>query len=140
MFIFLIFFIFYFYEFVVALGARPHTLSGLSGIGDLMLTCYGTLSRNRTVGVRLGQGESLAQIKQSMGEVAEGVATTPAAVQLAAKLGVNVPIINAVGAVLEGKEKPMEAVRRLMLVRRTKARAHARTAYLVTQYCVHSFF
>jgi glycerol-3-phosphate dehydrogenase len=65
----------------IAMGGKPETLAGLSGIGDLMLTCYGALSRNRTVGVRIGKGETLADIKASSVEIAEGVATTPAAVR-----------------------------------------------------------
>jgi glycerol-3-phosphate dehydrogenase (NAD+) len=69
----------------VRIGARPETLSGLSGIGDLMLTCYSALSRNRTVGYRLGKGESLADIAASMNEICEGVATTPAALALSRK-------------------------------------------------------
>ncbi len=74
-----------------AMGAHPATIRGLCGIGDLMLTCYGSLSRNRTVGTRLGRGETLASIVASMSEVAEGVATTPAARALARKYDVYTP-------------------------------------------------
>jgi len=100
----------------VAMGAQPHTLSGLSGIGDLMLTCFGALSRNRSVGQRLGKGEQIADILASMAEVAEGVATTSAAVKLAQRYGLHLPIVNAVAAILEGRAKPSEAVRELMLL------------------------
>ena len=87
----------------IAMGAKPHTLAGLAGIGDLMLTCFGPLSRNRTVGVRLGSGETMEHILETSSEVAEGVPTAPAAVKLAAKYNVEVPIIQTVADVLEGK-------------------------------------
>jgi len=96
------------------MGAKAETLAGLSGIGDLMLTCFGSASRNQTVGRRLGEGESLDAILESMGEVAEGVATTPAAVKLAAKFGIQAPIINAVYALLQGKMVPKDLVHQLM--------------------------
>jgi len=96
------------------MGAKAETLSGLAGIGDLMLTCFGSLSRNQTVGRRLGEGESLTQILESMGEVVEGVATTPAALKLANKFGIDVPIITAVNQVLNGHVTPREALLRLM--------------------------
>ena len=98
----------------LAMGAQPETISGLAGIGDLMLTCYGKLSRNRTVGYRLGKGESLEEIMESMSEVAEGVYTTPAAVRLAEKYELDLPIIKAVAAVLAGSIKPLQAVAELM--------------------------
>jgi len=101
----------------VKLGARPETLSGLSGIGDLMLTCYGSLSRNRSVGVRLGKGESLQQIIDSMDEVAEGVDTSEAAVRLSDKLGfqtTDLPIIQTVHKVVRGMMSPGEAIEYLM--------------------------
>jgi len=94
----------------VAMGAHPKTVSGLSGIGDLMLTCFGSLSRNRTVGKRLGQGEKIQDILASMKEVAEGVATTPAAVKLAEKYNLDLPIVKAVAQVLEGTLDPRVAV------------------------------
>ena len=97
----------------VALGAQPATLSGLSGIGDLMLTCYGALSRNRTVGLRLGRGETMQQIRATSLEVAEGVATTPAAAQLAKQLDLDCPIIFAVNRALQG-EDPRKLVAELL--------------------------
>lgn len=99
----------------VAMGARPDTFSGLSGIGDLMATCSSTLSRNWQVGNRLAQGESLARIEASMGgQVAEGVPTTVAACQEAERRDVEMPIAQAVKDVIDGTLPPMEAVRRLM--------------------------
>lgn len=98
----------------LAMGADPITISGLAGIGDLMLTCYGKLSRNRTVGYRLGKGESLQEIMDSMSEVAEGVYTTPAAVRLAEQYNLDLPIIKAVASVLNGTCNPKGAVIELM--------------------------
>ena len=69
-----------------------------------MLTCFGSLSRNRSVGVRLGKGETVEQVLSSMSEVAEGVATAPAAARLAAKYGVETPIIDTVASVLAGSK------------------------------------
>jgi glycerol-3-phosphate dehydrogenase (NAD+) len=98
----------------VAMGSTEPTLVGLSGVGDLMLTSFGGLSRNRTVGVRLGRGETIAQIRESMTEVAEGVATTPAAVKLARQHGIQVPLIEAVNDVIDGNTTPAEALMRFM--------------------------
>ena len=98
----------------VAMGSRQATLAGLSGVGDLMLTCFGSLSRNRSVGVKLGQGMSLQEVLDSMSEAAEGVATTPAALALAKRHGVDVPIIEAMAGVLAGSVTPTEAVMGLM--------------------------
>jgi glycerol-3-phosphate dehydrogenase (NAD+) len=98
----------------IELGAQPITLSGLSGVGDLMLTCYGALSRNRTVGQRLGRGETIEQIKSTSLEVAEGVATTPAAAKLARKIGIDVPIVFAIEQLLEGGQDPRTLVRKLL--------------------------
>ncbi|MBS0617399.1 MAG: NAD(P)-dependent glycerol-3-phosphate dehydrogenase [Spirochaetes bacterium] len=96
------------------LGAKPMTFMGLAGMGDLVLTCTGDLSRNRTVGIKLGQGMSLAQIQSEMRMVAEGVPTTESAHELAQKLGVEMPITEAVFQVLY-KEKPaLDAIRELM--------------------------
>ena len=118
-------------------GGRPETLSGLSGliilffqnprfiffflfflflpgIGDLMLTCFGSLSRNRTVGVRLGEGETLQHILDTSLEVAEGVPTTTAALKLLQKHGLNLPIMTTVAAVLHSEVTPVEAVSQLM--------------------------
>lgn len=98
----------------IDLGAQPLTLSGLSGVGDLMLTCYGALSRNRTVGQRLGRGETIEQIKATSNEVAEGVATTPAAAKLARKIGIDVPIVFAVEALIAGGHDPLALVQKLL--------------------------
>lgn len=130
-----------------ALGGHDATLAGLSGVGDMVLTCacthvtcltyaaccrccairrfactiatpsagFGKLSRNRTVGVRLGKGETLESIQSTMSEVAEGVATAPAALKLAHKHHVAVPIIEAVVAVLQGKlSSPLPALMALL--------------------------
>lgn len=93
----------------VRLGANPLTFQGLSGMGDLVLTCTGDLSRNRRVGLELGRGKSLAEIIGGMDEVAEGVKTTYAVCRLAARLGVEMPIAEAVRAVLDGQMGPKEA-------------------------------
>eukprot|EP00928_Gymnodinium_smaydae_P039224 TRINITY_DN26835_c0_g2_i1.p1 TRINITY_DN26835_c0_g2~~TRINITY_DN26835_c0_g2_i1.p1 ORF type:complete len:389 (+),score=60.67 TRINITY_DN26835_c0_g2_i1:71-1237(+) len=102
----------------VAMGARSYTMQGLAGIGDLMLTCMGGASRNKAVGARLGKGETLKSIldsrKSSLEGVAEGVATAPAAIKLAKRYGVEAPIAEAVGAVLDGKAKPQQAILSLM--------------------------
>ena len=100
----------------VAMGADPHTLTGLAGIGDLMLSCFGSLSRNRTVGVRLGRGETVEAVLGSMAEVAEGVATAPAARRLAAQLGIDAPMIDTVAAVLDGAVTAREGLMRLMML------------------------
>lgn len=81
-------------------GANPVTLSGLAGMGDLVLTCTAELSRNRTVGFRLGQGEKLADVLGTMTQVAEGVRTTRSAHELARKVGVDMPLTDAVYSVL----------------------------------------
>ena len=93
----------------VALGANPLTFQGLSGMGDLILTCTGDLSRNRRVGIELGKGKSLAEIIAGMDQVAEGVKTTYAVCTLAERLGVDMPIATAVRCVLEGEMKPKDA-------------------------------
>lgn len=98
----------------VALGAEADTFRGLAGMGDLVLTCTGTLSRNRSVGKRLGEGESLRVILGSMREVAEGVRTAPAATRLASGIGVELPISDAVARILAGKASPGEALEQLM--------------------------
>lgn len=96
------------------MGAKPETVAGLSGLGDIMLTCYGSLSRNRTVGVRLGKGESLRDILSSMTEVAEGVATSGVVVSLARKYRVQLPVLTAVAQVLDGNLTPIDAVSEIM--------------------------
>ena len=99
----------------VAMGARQATFYGLAGMGDLVLTCTGSLSRNRTVGYRLGQGESLDEILGDMVAVAEGVKTASAVRELAARHGVEMPIAEQVYAIVEGGRSPEEALRALML-------------------------
>eukprot|EP01116_Phalansterium_solitarium_P012220 TRINITY_DN2829_c0_g1_i1.p1 TRINITY_DN2829_c0_g1~~TRINITY_DN2829_c0_g1_i1.p1 ORF type:complete len:360 (-),score=95.28 TRINITY_DN2829_c0_g1_i1:348-1358(-) len=98
----------------VRMGARPATVAGLSGIGDLMLTCYGALSRNRTVGKRLGSGETLEAITESMSETAEGVATSPAAARLAEQYGLDLPIVRTMADIIEGRKTPQDAMNYLM--------------------------
>jgi glycerol-3-phosphate dehydrogenase (NAD(P)+) len=97
-----------------ALGANPLTFLGLSGMGDLILTCTGDLSRNRQVGLELGRGRKLAEIVGGTKQVAEGVRTTYAACALADRLGVDMPIARAVRAVLEGDLTPEDAGQMLM--------------------------
>ncbi len=97
-----------------ACGARRETLAGLAGMGDLVLTCTGDLSRNRTVGYELGKGRKLAEIIGSMRMVAEGVKTTAATVMLAAQHGIEMPITQQVHRILEGQITPREAIRQLM--------------------------
>ena len=100
---------------VVACGGRPETMAGLAGLGDLVLTCTGGLSRNRTVGVELGHGRNLNDIIAGMhGMVAEGVLTTNAAVGLARKMGVEMPITEQMHAILQQGKSPQEAIRDLM--------------------------
>lgn len=99
----------------VALGANPLTFAGLAGMGDLILTCTGDLSRNRTVGYQLGQGRSLSDVLGEMRMVAEGVETSRAAHALAEREGIEMPIVAEVHAVLFEGRSPEEAVRNLML-------------------------
>jgi len=98
----------------VALGGKPETFMGLSGMGDLVLTCTGDLSRNRTVGLKIAEGLSLKEITGSMNMVAEGVYTTMAAKKLSEKLGVDAPIINEVFSILYLEKKPYDSVASLM--------------------------
>jgi len=98
----------------LALGARAETFAGLAGMGDLVLTCTGELSRNRTVGIALGEGKKLADILSHMHMVAEGVETTRSAYYLAKKLEIDVPIINQMYAVLYEEKDPRAAVIELM--------------------------
>lgn len=97
-----------------ALGGRASTFMGLSGMGDLVLTCAGDLSRNRQVGKRLANGESMAEISASMIQVAEGVKTTEAACRLADKLGLDLPIARAMQRVIAGGAAPRDLVDELM--------------------------
>ena len=98
----------------VALGAKAETFMGLSGLGDLVLTATGDLSRNRKVGLLLAQGMDLQQAVQSLGHVAEGVYSARTVVMRAQALGVDMPISQGVLSLLEGKLKPTEAVAALM--------------------------
>lgn len=97
----------------VALGAEPQTFAGLSGLGDLVLTCTGSLSRNRTVGLKLGSGMTLEQALAEMTMVAEGIKTTHSCHHLAAELKVDMPILEQVYQVLYQNKKCEEAVREL---------------------------
>jgi glycerol-3-phosphate dehydrogenase (NAD(P)+) len=98
----------------VAMGGRAQTLAGLAGLGDLVLTCNGELSRNRTVGVELAHGRKLGEIVGSMKMVAEGIKTTNAAVDLAKRYGVEMPISEQMFQMLNFGVSPREAVQRLM--------------------------
>jgi glycerol-3-phosphate dehydrogenase (NAD(P)+) len=98
----------------VALGARPETLSGLAGLGDLVLTCTGSLSRNRHVGIELGKDRSLPEILEGMKMVAEGIGTAGAILALARETGVELPITEQVSAILHQGRSPREAIRSIM--------------------------
>ncbi|MGE4342940.1 MAG: NAD(P)H-dependent glycerol-3-phosphate dehydrogenase [Geoalkalibacter sp.] len=98
----------------IAKGARPDTFAGLAGMGDLVLTCTGDLSRNRSVGIELGRGRSLEEIMSSMNMVAEGVKTTLSTYRLAVKLGVEVPITEQMYRILYEGKPPRQAVSDLM--------------------------
>ena len=98
----------------VALGAQRDTMSGLAGLGDLVLTCTGDLSRNRRVGLALARGQSLAEILAGTRMVAEGVRTTEAALALSAQHGIELPIAAAMSDVLAGRTDPQTAIRNLM--------------------------
>jgi glycerol-3-phosphate dehydrogenase (NAD(P)+) len=100
----------------VACGGRRETLAGLSGVGDLVLTCTGSLSRNRTVGQELGRGGKLTEILAGLGgKVAEGVSTTRAALGLARKHGIEMPIAEQMELILNEGKDPREAIKALML-------------------------
>jgi glycerol-3-phosphate dehydrogenase (NAD(P)+) len=98
----------------VKMGADPMTFLGLAGLGDLVLTCCGDLSRNRTVGIKLGQGKKLKDILEEMNEVAEGVKTSKSAYQLSKRLSVEMPITEEVYKMLYEDKEPGEVVRYLM--------------------------
>jgi glycerol-3-phosphate dehydrogenase (NAD(P)+) len=98
----------------LALGARADTFMGLSGLGDLVLTATGDLSRNRQVGLGLASGRSLPEILERLGHVAEGVYSAPTLLARAGRAGVDMPITEAVVDVLEGRIDPLRAMRRLM--------------------------
>jgi len=100
----------------VACGGQRTTLAGLSGVGDLVLTCTGSLSRNRTVGYALGQGRKLPEVLDSLGgKVAEGVLTTRAALGLARQRGIEMPITEQMELILDEGKDPREAIKCLML-------------------------
>ncbi|HVD61353.1 MAG TPA: NAD(P)H-dependent glycerol-3-phosphate dehydrogenase, partial [Gemmatimonadaceae bacterium] len=96
------------------LGADPMTLAGLAGLGDLVLTCTGSLSRNRSVGVEVGRGASLDEVLSGRETVAEGVVTTRSARALAQRENVEMPIVDAVYRVLFENHPPREAIAGLM--------------------------
>jgi glycerol-3-phosphate dehydrogenase (NAD(P)+) len=99
----------------IACGGRRQTLAGLSGVGDLILTCTGSLSRNRSVGIELGRGRQLPEIIAGLhGKVAEGVRSTAAALGLAARYAVEMPITEQMDAILHRNKSPQEAIRELM--------------------------
>jgi glycerol-3-phosphate dehydrogenase (NAD(P)+) len=98
----------------VAMGGQPKTLAGLAGLGDLVLTCSGELSRNRRVGIELAKGRPLAEIVGSMPMIAEGVETCAAAVALGSKFQVDLPIMQQMHAVLYAGKGPREALRDLL--------------------------
>jgi len=101
-------------RFGVALGGHPQTFMGLAGMGDLILTCTGDLSRNRRVGLALGAGKTLPQILRDLGHVAEGVSTTREVARLAMQLGIDMPITRAVDAILYQDEPAAAAVEKLL--------------------------
>ena len=107
-----------------AAGGRRETLAGLSGLGDLVLTCTGTLSRNRHVGIELARGRQLADILAGMKMIAEGVRTTGAALALGSRYGIELPIAAQMGEVLEGRADVHTAIDTLML-RRQRAEAES---------------
>jgi glycerol-3-phosphate dehydrogenase (NAD(P)+) len=98
----------------VAMGAKPETFMGLTGMGDLILTCTGALSRNRAVGLALGEGQTLTQALEQLGHVAEGVGAAREAVTLAQRLRVEMPIAQAVQAVLVGGQNPRHILAHLL--------------------------
>jgi glycerol-3-phosphate dehydrogenase (NAD(P)+) len=98
-----------------AAGAKRETLAGLTGLGDLVLTCTGTLSRNRHVGIELASGRAVEDVLAGMKMVAEGVRTTEAALALASRHGVELPIAAQVGELLAGRKDPKTALYELML-------------------------
>ena len=104
----------------VAMGANPLTMMGLAGMGDLVLTCTGGLSRNRRVGLALGEGRTLTEILDELGEVAEGVITARAAWRLSQDLGVDMPITKEIHDVLY-EDKPVEVALSALMGRDRRA-------------------
>jgi glycerol-3-phosphate dehydrogenase (NAD(P)+) len=99
----------------VALGAHPETFAGLAGLGDLVLTCTGSLSRNRAVGVAIGQGRTLEEALAGKDTVAEGVINTQSALALAQRAGVEMPIVEATHRILFDGQRPLDAITELMV-------------------------
>lgn len=97
-----------------AIGGRAETLMGLAGLGDLVLTCTGDLSRNRRLGLALGRGESVAEATRAIGQVVESVQTADEVMRLADRHGVELPIASAVRAVLHGELTPAEGLKQLL--------------------------
>ena len=98
----------------IAMGARPETFAGQSGMGDLIATCYSNLSRNYRLGIGLASGKDLPAILEDLSETAEGAPTTQAAVRLAKELKIDMPITDATHAVLFEGTSPVEVIRNLM--------------------------
>lgn len=98
----------------VKMGANPHTFAGLAGMGDLVLTCTGDLSRNRTVGLQVGKGKTIHEITSGMNMVAEGIKTAKSAYQLSKKMDVIMPIVQQVYEILYQDKNPQQAVIELM--------------------------
>lgn len=94
--------------FAAAFGAKPHTMSGLAGLGDLIATCESPLSRNNTAGRLLGQGHSFTDVVASMNQTAEGLSAVKPVLELAASKGISMPIVTQVGQVLDGSRDPRE--------------------------------
>lgn len=102
-------------RFALAKGAKRETVFGLSGLGDLSMTCTSTLSRNHTVGLQLGQGKKLAEILTELGSVAEGVRSTPIIAAASNELGIEMPITQSVLSILEERMTPLDAVKSLVM-------------------------
>jgi len=98
----------------IALGGKEQTFYGLSGVGDLMVTCFSRHSRNRAIGQAIGEGRTLEEAEKSLGMVAEGVKNTISAYEIGRKLNIELPIINEIYAVLFERKNPLDAVDDLM--------------------------
>src|SRR5262249_32259447 len=109
----------------LAMGAELETLTGLSGLGDLVLTCHGPLSRNRSLGLALGKGRALAEHLRGRRQVVEGAATAPAVLARAARLGIEMPICAAVDAILH-RGADLDATVRALLARPLRREGEAR--------------
>jgi glycerol-3-phosphate dehydrogenase (NAD(P)+) len=102
-------------RFALALGAKADTLMGLTGAGDLVLTCTGSLSRNRSYGLLLAQGKAPAMIEAELGHVAEGARCVTAVASRAATLGIDMPITHAVAKIVTGQLSPQAALQALLM-------------------------